>query len=325
MEAASCVRVCAVLAAFASAALIVPEVGAALRHVQAVNRANHAAFQTRSGFMAYVLRNGFAPATTLAASLSRHRGVSAFCEDVLWLARHRGYETDATRASGVAIAASLAMVPLGWFASTSPIFGLMAAICLLVGLGAFARHAREREIEAMREEVPEMLHALGACFHAGYSLLQAFQYLARESHGPLARFFERAKSDLETGRTATETLERMREASALPELAFVAAALEIQHQTGGSLQKVLDCARDSIEGELALRRSLRVQTAQARLSMRVVTIMPFALMAVFSLVSPEFLAPFFSSGLGIAVFCAATGMQVTGVLIVRRMLDVKEG
>ena len=52
--------------------------------------------------------------------------------------------------------------------------------------------------------------------------------------------------------------------------------------------------------------------------------MPFILIAVFSLISPGFLTPFFSSGLGLAVFCVATGMQLAGVLIVRRLLDVGE-
>jgi tight adherence protein B len=200
----------------------------------------------------------------------------------------------------------------------------MSAVCVLIGLGIAAHQSRERHVEEMRESVPDMLHAMSACFHVGYSLLQTFKHLASEIQGPLGKLFEKAASDLETGRTATEALQRMRENSALPELAFVTAALEIQHQTGGSMQKIIDSACESIEGELALRRSLRVQTAQARLSMRVVTIMPFVLIAVFSLVSPGFLSPFFSSPLGVAVFCVAMGMQLAGVLIVRRMLKVKE-
>ena len=67
----------------------------------------------------------------------------------------------------------------------------------------------------------------------------------------------------------------------------MAVALDVPRppRAGGSMRPVLEAARETVEGELALRRALRVQTAQARLSARVVTVMPFALVAVFSLVS----------------------------------------
>ena len=75
-------------------------------------------------------------------------------------------------------------------------------------------------------------------------------------------------------------------------------------------------------GLLALRRSLRVQTAQAKLSARVVAIMPFLLVAAFSLASPDFLSPFFASPLGIGLLTLAIVMQVAGIILVRRALAV---
>ena len=86
------------------------------------------------------------------------------------------------------------------------------------------------------------------------------------------------------------------------------------------MRQVLDAARDSVEGELALRRSLKVQTAQAKLSAQVVSVMPFALVAVFSLVSEDFLSPFFASPAGWALLGLALGMQAAGVGMVRRVL-----
>ncbi len=78
------------------------------------------------------------------------------------------------------------------------------------------------------------------------------------------------------------------------------------------MRQVLDAARDSVEGELSLRRALKVQTAQAKLSAQVVSVMPFALVAVFSLVSEDFLAPFFASASGWALLALALGMQAAG-------------
>lgn len=324
METLDTVRMVAVAAAFVAASLAFPEVLASLRRARATRRVEETAMAGESGLLARLLRNGVAPATALVGRLYQHARIVGYCKDLCFLARRRGYETSPERIGGIAALAATACIPLGWVVTVSWVFGAMSAVCVLIGLGIAAHQSRERHVEEIRESVPDMLHAMSACFHVGYSLLQTFRHLASEIRGSLGTLFEKAASDLETGRTATETLQRMRENSDLPELSFVTAALEIQHQTGGSMQKIIDSACESIEGELALRRSLRVQTAQARLSMRVVTIMPFVLIAVFSLVSPGFLAPFFSSPLGAAVFCVAMGMQLAGVLIVRRLLDVGE-
>ena len=48
--------------------------------------------------------------------------------------------------------------------------------------------------------------------------------------------------------------------------------------------------------------------------------MPFALEAVFSLVSEDFLSPFFASPAGWALLGLALGMQAAGVGMVRRVL-----
>ena len=127
---------------------------------------------------------------------------------------------------------------------------------------------------------------------------------------------------LETGGSAEEALEILRRGVHASELAFIAVALDVQHLAGGSMKQVLDAARDSMKGELALRRSLRVQTAQAKLSARIVVVMPFILVSVFSLASPDFLTPFFSSVFGYALFALAVFMQVAGVVLVHRALSV---
>ena len=88
------------------------------------------------------------------------------------------------------------------------------------------------------------------------------------------------------------------------------------------MRQVLDAASDTVKGELALRRALRVQTAQAKLSARVVAVMPFILVAAFSLASPDFLSPFFSGPVGYGLLALAITMQVAGIVLVRRALSV---
>lgn len=205
----------------------------------------------------------------------------------------------------------------------SPFAGVAVAVLACAVAVARIHGWRDRQEEALREAVPDALHAMGSCFQAGFSLLQTFQQLAGEIKGPLGKRFAACAHLLETGHGSSEALGALRAGGKRSELAFVAVALDVQHQAGGSMRPVLEAACETVEGELALRRALRVQMAQARLSARVVTVMPFALVAVFSLVSKGFLDPFLQSPLGLGLLGLACAMEVAGVLAVRRMLNVE--
>ena len=324
MEAVDIMRALAYPSAFLFGSCLFMTVTRAVNRAKLAALAGSRAYGSKADVFARLMRNGIAPATACARWRAGQRHMAAYFKALCWYARHRGFDTDPYRAGGIVLCGAGLLGIASGLLFASPAFGIAAALCLLVFAGIFANRAREKWQDAMREMVPDALRAMSACFQAGYSLLQTFSYLARETAEPLGSLFRQAESELKTGCAASTALEHMREAATLPELAFVTVALEIQHQSGGSLQKIVAGASDSLESQLALRRSLQVQTAQARLSARIVTVMPFILIAVFSFVSPGFLAPFFSSLGGFAILCVAIGMQCAGVLLVRRLLDVGE-
>lgn len=237
--------------------------------------------------------------------------------------RSKGIQAPSDAVASCLVAGTLLLGAAGWAASGTPVFGVALVGVLLVALGSWGKGAADKAESAIREEVPDALRSLGVCFQAGLSLAQTLRQTGSEMKGPLGEIFVAAARTLETGGTSSEALRAFGCASSAPELAFVAVALDVQHQSGGSLASVLEAARESVEGELALARSLKVETAQAQLSARIVTLMPFVLVALFSLISPGFLSPFFASLAGLLLLGCALAMQAAGVLLVRHMLDIE--
>ena len=275
------------------------------------------------GLVAWRLRNGFPFAMAPIRKLAKIDRFARMLEEAVLQCEARGFAT--TRES-------LGSVALVCFCALSLIVGVVAGsfiavpatlACLLMVGVVLLGNARDNREEAVREAVPDALESMAACLGSGFTLLQTFRQVADDVPGPLGETFARSAHTLEMGGSAERALEELREGAHASELAFVAVALDVQHQSGGAMRQVLDAATDTVKGELALRRSLRVQTAQAKLSARVVVVMPFVLVAAFSLASPDFLMPFFSSLFGYALLALAIIMQVAGVLLVRRALDVE--
>lgn len=271
------------------------------------------------------LHRGVAPLLPAAAVVLRWPAATGAASEAVGFLGARGVAATSEGVVSTVLAAGMLVVAAGWLVAGSPVFGAAIAGCGLVGgLGAVRADADKRQA-SLRDEVPDALRSLGVCFRAGLSLEQTLRQTGAEMRGSLGELFLSSSRVLETGGGAGEALEVFRRRADVPELAFVAVALDVQHTCGGSIAPVLEAARESVEGEIDLARSLRVQTAQAKLSARIVTAMPFVLVALFSLMSPGFLAPFFESVEGAVLLAAALSMQAAGVVMVHRMLDVEVG
>lgn len=279
--------------------------------------------EQRAGKLAWYLRNGVRVARPIARWLAAYKRVRVPADEAVTELSTRGYATAREPLISVFVVV-VALLAVGATAvSASPVCGAATAGCAVLAATSWAGRAATRRGETLREAVPDALRSMGVCFESGLSLLQTFRQTAAETDGPLRSLFEQAAHRLETGQSASNALEAFRTSASVPELAFVAVALDVQHEAGGSMKQVLDSVRDTVKGEIDLKRSLRVQTAQAKLSAQVVSILPFALVALFSLVSDDFLAPFFESVAGMALLGVALAMQAAGIVIVRRMLSVE--
>ena len=277
----------------------------------------------RTGRIAALLRNGVGFVEPVSRAVLGSKTASSLLGEGASMCVRRGYPTTADRLATVVVAALLALTAASLALTRSPVAALAVPACSVVLLAAVVHGARDARQEEVRESVPEVLRSIGACLQTGYTLMQTFDQVSREVDGPLKTAFSQAARLLEAGRPVPEALSKLREAAAIPELTFVAVALQVQHEAGGSMRKVLDAARDAVEGEIELKRSLRVQTAQAKLSARIVSVMPIVLIALFSVISEGFLEPFFSSAAGVALLLVAVAMQVAGVVAVRRMLSLE--
>ena len=290
--------------------------------VQRRNAAMTLLMPTRKQALLLQMQNGIGFLRKPATLLLRIKHVHTSAANAVLMLDERGVAITDVSLVSVVLGASLLSASISGLLAHSIAFGIAIGCLTVVLASVYVKKRTDEQNIVMRESVPEALRLLATCFRSGSSLVQTLQQASREMKGRIGQLFRIAAQRLEMGATTTEALMILQSNSQVPELSFVAVALDIQHQSGGSLAPVLESAKDSIESELDLMRSLRVQTTQAKLSASIVTIMPFVLVAFFSLMSPGFLTPFFASPIGIALLAIALVMQVTGVLAVRHMLAI---
>ena len=270
-----------------------------------------------------LLRNGIPATKPLARAFMKIAWVKSKAESYCAINNSKHVSASPIAVCSVWLAICLFLIAIGTLIGASWVFGLAAALCFSAACNVWLDSKCEKRTREIQESIPDVLRSITTCFNAGLSLEQTLKQIAGDSQGACKDIFQESSAHLLAGGTASEALELLRKNSLTQELSFVSVALEIQHISGGSIKQVLDCATLAAENQIELRRKLQVQTAQAQLSAKVVTLMPFVLITLFSLISKDFLAPFFASPVGIALFALAIAMEVIGVLIVRSSLQIK--
>ena len=272
-----------------------------------------------------LIRNGFPLFRAPASWLLRLLPWQSSCRLISQNLDNKAYPNGTQQISELLLAGCLTASLAVWLISGEWLIGSLLGLLLPYYFYSVEKSRLQKRNQRMREQLPDALQCLGFCFLAGCTLQQAIQQTAQETSEPLRRELIRTSDDLQSGLPVKEALAALEYRNQLVELSFLAVALEIQHQTGGSLKDLLESAAESVRTAVALKRQLQVQTAQARLSFKVVALMPLILVLVLSLTMDGYLATFYSSLEGFLILILAIGMELSGILMIRRILGVDLG
>lgn len=214
----------------------------------------------------------------------------------------------------IALAGALGAVAAGSWV------GLVAGVALAVALVALraARDARSRSEELARA-MPAAFRSLAASLAAGRTLAQALAYVGAHGHRATRGAFSRSALRMSCGYSSQEALDGLVGELEAPGSELLACALSVSHRTGSPLMGLFERAARMIEGRQALAQELSVKTAQVRLSVRVVCVVPLLLVCALALLSPDYRAGL-ATPAGMASVAVAALLDALALLIIRRLV-----
>lgn len=182
--------------------------------------------------------------------------------------------------------------------------------------------ALRRRISRLETQLPNALSLIGSGLASGMSLSHAIAFVAGDVPEPLASELGVVADEMRSGAGVVEALSRLAQRVPVRGLDTLLVAVELQYTLGGDIVALLERATESMRSAEELRARLVVQTAQARLSARIVGALPIALFAVLSLSSREYFVGFFTSPIAFGSLVIALVLEVLGTLLVWRAASV---
>lgn len=238
------------------------------------------------------------------------------------LIEQAGRETPAYRLVliGLALTVISGLLITQWLAS--PVVGEGGG--LLMGALPFMSLLRDRarRLAKFEEQLPDALIIMSRALRAGHPFSDAMKLVAEEMPDPIGPEFRTTFMEINYGgdvRTALRgLLERI---GSVTVMVFVTSVL-IQKETGGNLAELMEGLASVIRDRFRFHRKLRTLSAEGRLAAWVLSLLPFGLAGVLSLVSPGFLPMLTENPMGRQMVMIAFVMIIIGIFWMRRIVRI---
>jgi tight adherence protein B len=181
----------------------------------------------------------------------------------------------------------------------------------------------ERRGRAFMDQLPGTLQLLAGSLRAGYGLLQALDTVVKEADEPTSSEFARVLTEVRLGMPIDESLEGMAQRLDSDDFHWVVLAIGIQREVGGNLAELLTTVATTMRNRAALRRQIRVLSAEGRISAWVVGLMPFFVAFAMFILNPPYLAELFTRIEGLVMVGVGALLLIAGAFWLKKIVTIE--
>ena len=196
--------------------------------------------------------------------------------------------------------------------------GVVAATAPMIWL----RWRRGRIERRFNAQLLDTIALLASSVQSGHSLLQALEHVASQAPEPTRSAIGLVVREIGLGASQEDALERLADRLPSEDLELIVSAVNVHHQIGGSLAKVLDAIGATIRERVRVAGDIKGLTAQQRYSAYVLSLLPVAAAAALMLFSPDYIQVLFAPGPLRLALIVAGAMVVAGFVVMNRMAKI---
>lgn len=254
------------------------------------------------------------------AALARSRDLLGPVEKLLEQADSRMTVVSFVLVCGLCATTTAAMVI--W---TTRMLLLALPVGILAGYVPLAvmKYRRAKRIAKFEEQFPESLDLLARALRAGHAFTTGLLMAAEELPKPVGPEFRIIYDQQNYGMPVGDALKTFAERVPLLDAKFFVTAVMTQRESGGNLSEVLDNLASVIRDRFKVKRQIQVISAHGRITGLVLTAVPPGLGLMLFAINPSNMRLLFTDPIGTKMLAAAVVLQITGALIIRKLVRIE--
>ncbi|SRR5712692_939344 len=185
------------------------------------------------------------------------------------------------------------------------------------------RRAARKRVAMFEEQFPEAIDLMARALRAGHALTTALQMVGDELPDPSGAEFRLLFEQQNFGMSLTDALKAFAGRVPLLDARFFVTAVLTQREAGGNLSEVLDNLAAVIRDRFKVKRQIRVISAHGRITGWALGLLPPTVAIILTVIAPQHMKLLVDDPIGVDMVTAAVVLQIIGVLIIKRIVDVE--
>jgi len=182
---------------------------------------------------------------------------------------------------------------------------------------------RKKRLKKFLQLLPDALDLMSRGLSAGHAFTESLQMVATEMPEPIASEFRKTYDEQNLGLSLKLALENLVQRVPLLDLRMCVTAIMIQRETGGNLSELLEKVAYTIRERFRIMEDLKTLTLSSRWSAWLLCGLPIFMAVYMTVMNPQYMEVMWRDPRGHWMLAAAAIMQVLGMLMVRKIMQIK--
>jgi tight adherence protein B len=208
----------------------------------------------------------------------------------------------------------------------SLISGAPFAVLMIPGLfagmffvNAFVKLRGQMMANRFMKQLPEAIDTIIRGIRSGLPVIECIGTAGAESPALLGPHFRMISERVQVGEPLETALWRVAKVVDKPEMDFLAVAISIQMETGGSLSEALGNLGDLLRRREHMKLKIKAVSSEAKASALIIGALPFVMLGLLTVMSPDYVLPLFTDPRGRLMLAAGMGSILVGAFVMWRM------
>lgn len=187
---------------------------------------------------------------------------------------------------------------------------MLAALCAAAAVPALERHVHKRRQREWLQQFRQFLYALSTLLAAGHSIENALAQSERDLRlmfsfqaGGLVDELAAANRKVANGMPPEKALAEFGQRTGLADIRHFNEVLRISKRSGGDIIDLIRRTAAVIAEKIEIEQDIQVMTAQKSFEAKAMAVVPFALVGLMAISSPDYMAPLYE-GIGRLIMTA---------------------
>ncbi len=196
---------------------------------------------------------------------------------------------------------------------------LPAILLGMLLMDLFVKMRGERASSKFMAQLPDALDTIIRGIRSGLPVIECVGTVGEEFDEPIGSKFRAISERVKLGAPLDVSLWEVAKIVDRPEMDFLAVCISIQMETGGSLAEALANLSDLLRKRQQMKLKIKAISSEAKASALIIGLLPFVMLGLLSIMSPDYVAPLFVDPRGHMMLGGGFASISIGAFIMWRM------